>query len=455
MFGTKYRPLDFDSVFGLDDIKDILKAIIKSDQYDPAYLFEGDYSSGKTTLGRLFSRSILCHNRKEDMSPCNECPSCLDFLAERNTSYIEIDAANNGSKEKIQELLELLKYESVSGKMIIFIDECHEISKAGKDALLIELEKENKNVIVIFGTTNRDKMPPTLRSRCVEFQLPQPTESNVLRKLEKICELNSLKYTQDALFNIVQASGRHYRDAEIKLELASRLGDIDETNVGKVVTLYTKEIAYLLVALSYDLTKTFKAAEYLLSRSNTKDIYERILMMINDTIKYSQGFTFESNSYVEILKMLSKQYGSSLFEVLDYIISKQRLNDLTLFHSDLLIIHYKFLQSHFDPKEIVVSKASPTGSGTASSSTSVKLDGTMGLDYINKQPPWEREDLIRQIKHKKTKEFQDDRISEKVSEEWGPQKKEPTADKKALLRGKITKEAFREAVKGTLNGLKV
>lgn len=86
MFGTKYRPLDFDSVFGLDDIKDILKAIIKSDQYDPAYLFEGDYSSGKTTLGRLFSRSILCHNRKEDMSPCNECSSCLDFLAERNTS---------------------------------------------------------------------------------------------------------------------------------------------------------------------------------------------------------------------------------------------------------------------------------------------------------------------------------------------------------------------------------
>ncbi len=452
MFGTKYRPLDFESVLGLEDIKDILKAIIKSGQYDPSYLFEGDFSSGKTTVGRLFARSILCSNRKEDMSPCNTCISCSDFLSERNMSYIEIDAANNGSKEKIQELLETLKYETVSEKRIIFLDECHEISKAGKDALLIELEKENKNVIFLFGTTSRDKVPPTLRSRCVEFQLPQPTEPNILKKLEKICELNNLKYTKDALFNIVQASGRHYRDAEIKLELASRLGDINEENVGKVVTLYTKEVAYLLIALSYDLVKTFKAAEYLLSRSNIKDIYEHILMMLNDTIKYSQGFTFESQSYIEILKMLLKQYGTSLYEILDYILSKQRLNDLTLFHSDLLILHYKFLQNHFVPKEVTL-KNPP--SPLDKQDISKKSDTTMGLDFINKQPVWEREDLIRQIKQKKSKEYTDNRVAEKVSEEWGPQIKDPAADKKAILRGKITKEAFREAVKGSFDGLKV
>jgi DNA polymerase-3 subunit gamma/tau len=452
MFGTKYRPLDFDSVLGLENVKDILRAIIKSGQYDPAYLFEGDYSSGKTTLGRIFARSILCTNRKEDLSPCNECPSCKDFLSERNTSYIEIDAANNGSKEKIQELLETLKYERVTEKTIILLDESHEISKAGKDALLIELEKENKNVIIIFCTTAIDKMPSTLRSRCVEFQLPQPTESNILKKLEKICDLNALKFTPDALFNIVQASGRHYRDAEIKLELASRLGDISEDNVGKVVTLYTKEIAYLLIALPYDLVKTFKAAEYLLSRANIKDIYERILMMLNDTIKYSQGFVFESQSYIEILKMLSKQYGTSTFEVLDYILSKHRLNDLTLFHSDLLILHYKFLQGHFTPKEVDAKKSS---SPVDKQDPIKKSDLAMNLDFINKQPPWEREDLIRQIKQKKSQEHQDDRVKEKVSGEWGPQTKEPTADKKALLRGRITKEAFREAVKGSFDGLKV
>jgi DNA polymerase III subunit gamma/tau len=453
MFGTKYRPLDFESVLGLDNIKDILKAIIKSGVYDPAYLFIGDYSSGKTTLGRLLARSILCNNKKEDMSPCNECPSCRDFLSERNPAYIEIDAANNGSKEKIQELLEKLKYESVSEKIIILLDECHEISKAGMNALLLELERDNKNVIFIFCTTSIDKMPPALRSRCVEFQLPQPIEAYVLKKLEKICELNKIKYTQDALFTIVQASGRHYRDAEIKLELTSRLGEISEENVGKVVTLYIKEIAYLLVALPYDLTKAFKAAEYLVSRVNIKEIYENILMMINDTIKYSQGFVFESASYVEILKMLTKQYGTSAFEVLDYLLSKQRLNDITLFHSDLLILHYKFSQNHFEPKEMVATKQSSSPSEIKDALN--KSGRSIGLDFINKQPPWEREELIRQIKQKKSKEGQDNRVEEKVSEGWGPQIKETTAEKKAILRGKITKEAFKEAVKGSQDGFKV
>jgi DNA polymerase III subunit gamma/tau len=455
MFGTKYRPLDFDSVLGLDNVKDILKAIIKSGSYDPAYLFEGDYSSGKTTLARLFARSILCNNKKDDMSPCNECPSCKDFLSERNPSYIEIDAANNGSKEKIQELLEKLKYETVSGVVIIFLDECHEISKAGKDALLIELEKENKNVIFLFGTTSIDKMPPELRSRCVEFQLPQPTEAYVLKKLQKICELNSLQYTQDALFTIVQSSGRHYRDAEIKLEVTSRLGDINEENVAKVVTLYIKEIAYLLIALPYDLSKTFKAAEYLISRMNIKDLYGNILMMINDTIKYSQGFTFESASYVEILKMLSKQYSASAFEVLDYLLSRQRLNDLTLFHSDLLILHYKFLQGHFDKKELVLPKVVTPKVYPSNNDAEKKSGREIGLDYINQHAPWEREELVRQIKNKKSKENQDNRIEENVSKEWGPQIKGSTADRKAILRGQITKEAFKEAVKGSLDGLKV
>lgn len=453
MFGTQFRPQDFSSVMGLENIKDILQAIIRSGSYDPAYLLEGDYSSGKTTLGRIFARSILCTDRKEDMSPCNECHSCKNFLAERHSSYIEIDAANNGSKEKVQELFEKLKYETVSDMMIVFMDECHEISKAGKDAFLIELEKHNKNVIFIFGTTAVDKMPPELRSRCVELQLPQPTEAHVLRKLEKICELNDIKYTQDALFTIVQASGRHYRDAEIKLELISKLGEVNEENAKKVVTIYTKEIAYMLLALPYDLTKAFKAAEYLISRANIKDIYEDILMMLNDTIKHSNGFTFESASYTEILKMLSKQYGTSSFEVLDYILSRQRLNDLTLFHSDLLVLHYKFLQNHFEPKEMA-SKSTPL-SGTLKQDTAGKSDRTIGLDFINGHAPWEREELIRQIKHNKTKENLDVRVEEKVSEKWSPQTKETTADKKAILRGKITKEAFREAVKGSLDGLKV
>ena len=454
MFKTKYRPLDFESVLGLDNIKDILRATIKSGNVDIAYLFEGEFSTGKTTLGRIFARSLLCTDRKEDESPCNECDSCKDFLSERNTSYIEIDAANGGSKEKIQELLELLKYETASGKLIvILIDECQDISKAGMNALLLELEKENKNVVFIFCTTDVDKMPKTLRSRCTEFQIPLPSEANVIKKLEKICEINDLKYTPDALFTIVQSTGRHYRDAEGRLELVTRLGEINEENVSKVVVLYNKEITYLLAALPYDLSKTFKAAEYLISRTNIKDIYEGILRILNDTIKYNQGFTFENSTYSGYLAILSKQYGTSAFEVLDYLLTKQRLNDLTLFFSDLLIIHYKFLQGQFDPKE-VPAKAQTSTTGTVKEPAK-KIDRAVGLDFINKQPPWEKEDLIRQIKQKKLKEQEDLRKPEEVSRTWGPQIEDPVADKKALLRGMISKEAFKKAVRGSQDGLKV
>jgi DNA polymerase-3 subunit gamma/tau len=446
MFGTEYRPLNFDDVLGLDNIKDILRAILKSKDYDPAYLFVGEYSSGKTTLGRMLARSILCSNRKEDMSPCNECPSCKDFLEERSLAYIEVDAANNSTKEKIQEILEALIYETVAEKRIILLDECHEISKAGKDALLIQLEKKNKNVVFIFCTTAVDKMPPELRSRCVEFQLPLPTEANIQKKLEHICKVNNFNYTPDALSTIIQATGRHYRDAEIRLGTISKLGDINEENVGKVVTLYNKELAYLLSTLTYDLTKAFKAVEWLTGRVNIKNIYESILRMLNDSIKYTQGFTFESTSYNEILKILSKQYGTSAFEVVDYLLTKNRLNDLTMFQSDLLIIHYKFLQGHFEPKEPTPRKPAPESTTKVEKSPQV-----FDFDFINKQPPWEKEELIRQVKHKKLQEHEESKVPENVSKEWGPQIIKTTAAKKAVLRQSITHDALK-AVKGSQNG---
>ena len=150
MFGIKYRPLSFKGIYGLPVVKKVLQKILSTGVYDPGYLFEGAYSSGKTTISRIFARSILCENRLEDMSPCNVCESCRAFLENRHMDYIEIDAANNGTKDKIQDIKELIKYESITGTKIILYDEAHNISKDGKDALLAQLEKEDSNVIIIF-----------------------------------------------------------------------------------------------------------------------------------------------------------------------------------------------------------------------------------------------------------------------------------------------------------------
>ena len=427
--GTKYRPITFDDVLGLDNIKDILKATLIKGQYEPAYLFIGEYSSGKTTLGRIFARSILCSNRKEDGSPCNECQSCKDFLAERSSSYTEVDAATNSTKEKIQELLEALTYETVTEKRVILLDECHGISTAGKDALLLQLEKSNNNVVFIFCTTAADKVPPQLKSRCCEFQIPLPTEANIQKKLEYICKLNSYNYTPDALYSIIQATGRHYRDAEIKLGLAALLGDINDENVSKVVTTCTKEIAFLLSTLPYDLTKVFKAVEYLTSRMNIKDIYEGILRMLNDTLKYTKGIIPESPTYAEALKVLATQYGQTLYEVIDYILAKNRLTDLTVFQADLLVLHYKMSKNDFVPKTTI----SPTKKEEKPVQKSTTKEITT-LEEIYNLPPWEKEEKIRELKNNKLKENKETEIVENVTKKWGPEYTQSPAANRALLR---------------------
>lgn len=452
MFGTKFRPLDFESVLGLDNVKDILRAYVRTQEFDPAYLFIGEYSSGKTTLGRIFSRAILCENRKEDMSPCNQCFSCREFLSERNSAYIEIDAANNGTKERIQELLDRLAYESIASKRIVLFDESHEISKAGKDALLKQLERQDDNVIFIFCTTDPNKMNPALRSRCVEFHLPLPTEDFVQTKLEQICRDQSMAYTQDALHTLVRSANRHYRDAEISLGVASKLGDISVENVEKVIAQHDKELAYLLSTLPYDLEKAMKAADYLVGRMGIRDIYHGILRLLVDSIKGSMGFGFGSEEYAEIIGILSKQYGRSAFEVLDYLLSRQRLTDITVFHSDLLVIHYKFLQDHFNPKDPVQKAKEETPSKKATGKSPV----AKGLQYINSRPPWERESLVREYKAKKLQEAQDSRVDERVSSKWGVDEDTPsTSGKQAVLKGKLSKESFGEALKESLDEGKI
>lgn len=453
MFGVEFRPLDFGSVYGLDNIRELLKAYLEANEYEIAYLFEGPPSSGKTTLGRIFARAILCEDRKEDMSPCNKCLSCREFIAERNPAYIEIDAANKGSKEDIQKLLEKVNYENFSKKMIIFLDECHEISKAGNDSLLQQFEKNNPDVIFIMGTTEVDKVAEPLRTRCAAFHFPAPTEDLIQLKLEKICKLRDLEYTQDALHALVRSSGRHYRVAEINLGMASKLGDITSDNVSKIVMYHDKEIAYLLSTLPYDLSKAMKAADYLLGCMNVKDIYHGILRLLVDTVKAMQGFTFASEEYAEILSILVKQYGDSCFEIIDYLLSKQRLVDLTTFQSDLLVIHYKFLQDQFQPKDRVKKTHSSIGeASTGDKKTGVQSEMASSLQYINSRPPWERESLVRKFKADKLKEQKEEALQENVSSEWDIEEvAKKDTNTAAVLKGNLTEKNFAEALKESLD----
>lgn len=445
MFGAKYRPLTFEGVYGLSTIKEILQNALKTKIYDPAYLFVGPWSSGKTTVARIFARSILCSNPAPDMSPCNVCPSCKSFLDKSHPGYLEVDAANNSTKDRIQEIKESFRYGNISGYKIVIFDEAQSISKDGKDALLDQLEQTGNNIIIMFCTTELDKMPKALVSRCLQFHLPEPSENLIIEKLKKICEIQKFEYQPGALSLIVRSTGRHYRDAENYLRQISMLGPVTEENAKRVVALYDEEIVKMLLSIPKDLSMAIATADNLVTIMDVRSIYHSILRILNDSIKYMNGVANVDGAYVDLLKRMKTQYGGLLFEMLDYILAKTRLSDITFFQSDVLIMHHKFVKGGMDFKSFPAPSEEEQGSVK-------KVESREIVDTKN-LPPWQRDDLVRQYKMDKIKEKVEPKVPERVSEKWGPEVsgKAPAQ----LQKKKLTPSEFRRIVGGNVDGEKM
>lgn len=449
MFGVEFRPLDFESVYGLDTVKDVLRGALKSQDYDPGYLLAGSYSSGKTTIGRIFARAVLCPNKSSDMSPCNQCPSCRSFIEERNPGYLEIDAANNGTKDRIQSIKETLQYESISGYKIILFDEAHRISKEGKDALLTQLERIRNNVILLFCTTEIEKMPPEIASRCLEFHFPDPTEKEIVRKLKDICEVKDLSYKDQALRMIVRSGGRHFRDAENRLRQVSLLGDITEENVKKVATTYDKEIAALLLYLSTDISKSLKVADYLVTKMDVRRLYHNILAMLNDAVKSMNGVIFLDEHYHSLLRKLEERYDKTLYEMVSHILGKNRLNDVTFFTSDLMVMHYKFKKGGFKVEGF---SGRPSQSDPVSKEPSEKEKFKKETLEDENLEPWERDERVRAFKMRNIKKGPDAKVPERVSDSWGPEEKKGAFNRE---KAKLTPKEFERIVRGDLEPDKI
>lgn len=459
MYGVEFRPLVFKDVYGLPVVKRVLQNAINQESYDRGYLFHGPHSTGKTSMGRLFARSVLCSNRAEDMSPCNECSSCRAFLQNRHPSYTEIDAANNGTKDRVQDVKKALKYESMVGRKFILFDEAHNMSKEAIDALLAHLEaNEDTNTTLLFCTTEKEKISDTLGSRCMDFQFSKPGEKDIVRKLSGICEIKNLEYDPEALELIVRATGRHYRDAENRLRQVELFGGVTVDNVKAVTSQYDNEIAEMLSALPTDLGRALSLSEYIISRMNVTSVYNTILRLINDAVKLENGVQFQSEHYRTLLSRLNTQFGSVLFELLDYILGKNRLNDVTVFQSDLLVIHYKFAKGGLKFRGFSASGGAGKEERPKTEIRSAEKDRKVNEDSIRiaeakHLEPWKREDLLRDYKRKKTLEGSSEKVTERVSEVWGPEIKDkvhPNPVRKTKLSPKEFCEAIGDASEETV-----
>lgn len=284
---TKYRPIRYEDVLGQDATKKILKQFVKTGRgFHQSYLFAGAFGSGKTTLGRILARALLCDAPTQEGEPCNECPSCQEILATgASESFVEVDAATNSGKAEITQITQELDYSTFSGKRKLYLfDEAHQLSSQALDALLKPLEEntpgtEDKKLVCLFCTTEPEKMRDTILSRCAPAFIIEPVEPATIAEnlLAKVCDAEGLVYEPDMLRLIAEVTECHIRDALKAIEGISMLGPISQENVMAYLHLDTNSMYLdLLDCLSTDAPAAMDLALTLLGRSSPTTIYQRL-----------------------------------------------------------------------------------------------------------------------------------------------------------------------------------
>lgn len=210
----KYRPTTFDTVVGQDALVTTLKNAIESGKLAHAYLFCGPRGVGKTTCARIFAKTINCEHRTKDGEACNECESCQSFNEQRSYNIHELDAASNNSVDNIRELIEQVKIPPQIGKYKVFIiDEVHMLSSQAFNAFLKTLEEPPKHAVFIMATTEKQKILPTILSRCQTYDFQRIANADIVAQLARIAGKEGITADPQALQVIARKADGGMRDA--------------------------------------------------------------------------------------------------------------------------------------------------------------------------------------------------------------------------------------------------
>ena len=220
VLARKYRPKNLKDVIGQEDICSVIEGSIKLNRVAHAFLFSGTRGVGKTTLARILAKILNCEKLEvENIEACHKCANCISIENESNMDVIEIDAASRTGVADVREIIENINYKPVSSKKKIFIiDEVHMLSKAAFNALLKTLEEPPSDVTFIFATTETEKIPVTVLSRCQHFSLQRVSLELIAKHLIQVSKLEGYELDFEASKLIAQCSEGSMRDALSILE---------------------------------------------------------------------------------------------------------------------------------------------------------------------------------------------------------------------------------------------
>ncbi|AKC95553.1 hypothetical protein VC03_03310 [Sneathia vaginalis] len=227
----KYRPNNFDTVFGQEYIKKSIQNALDQNKLAHAYLFSGPRGVGKTTIARIIAKSVNCMKNGISSKPCLSCENCVSIAEGNNLDIIEIDAASNRGIDEIRSLKESINYQPVRCRMKVYIiDEIHMLTNEAFNALLKTLEEPPKHAIFILATTEINKLPDTIISRCICYNFKTLSENEAIDMMRNCVEKENIKIDDDSLKLIFKKSGGSARDAFSILE------QISSTNFGEDIT---------------------------------------------------------------------------------------------------------------------------------------------------------------------------------------------------------------------------